>query len=180
MPTRLGARMGPEQSDGGTGVSAPTPFRGGRYECLVAGTPVWTNAGAVAVEKIRPGDMVLSQNPETGELGYKPVLRTTIRAAGPLVKIRADEAAIRCSGGHPFWVSGSGWVKAREMKAGMPLHAIEGTLQVYSVEPEDNAKTYNLIVADFHTYFAGRAMVLSHDNTIRQPTDAIVPGLVKR
>ncbi len=149
-------------------------------DCLVAGTPVWTNTGSVAIEKIRPGDLVLSQDPETGELAYKPVLRTTTRSPGPLVKIRADEATIRCSGGHPFWISGAGWVKAREIKPGTPLHAVEGTLQVFSVKTEGNERTYNLIVADFHTYFAGEAMVLSHDNTIRQPTDAIVPGLVKR
>jgi len=171
---------GPEQSDSNTRVSRPRPSRRGRYECLVGGTPVWTNTGPVAIEKIQPGDMVLSQDPETGELAYKPVLRTTIRAAGPLVKIRADEATIRCSGGHPFWVAGKGWVKAREMELGMPLHAVEGTLQVFSVEQEGNEKTYNLIVADFHTYFATGAMILSHDNTIRQPTDAIVQGLLER
>jgi len=151
-----------------------------RSECLVAGTPVWTNTGAVAIERIQAGDMVLSQDPETGELAYKPVLRTTIRRAGPLVRIRADEATIRCSGGHPFWVSGTGWVKAREMKLGMPLHAVEGTLQVFSVEQEGNETTYNLIVADFHSYFATDAMILSHDNTIREPTDAIVPGLLRQ
>jgi hypothetical protein len=34
------------------------------------------------------------------------------------------------------------------------------------------------VVADFHTYFVGEAKILSHDNTIRQPTNAVVPGLV--
>ena len=37
--------------------------------------------------------------------------------------------------------------------------------------------TYNLIVADFHTYFVGEGKILSHDNTIREPTVALVPGL---
>ena len=60
----------------------------------MAGTPVWTNGGFVAVEKIRTGDMVLAQNPETGELAYKPVLRTTTRAAAPLVRIRADDGLL--------------------------------------------------------------------------------------
>ena len=31
--------------------------------------------------------------------------------------------------------------------------------------------TYNLIVADFHTYFVGNSRLLSHDNTICVPTD---------
>jgi hypothetical protein len=159
---------------------SPASLSRARYECLVAGTSVWTDAGPVPIERILPGDRVLAQDAETGELAYKPVLRTTIRAKGPLVKIRADEATIRSSGGHPFWVSGRGWVKARDLLPGMPLHAVDGTLQVYSVEDGGAEQTYNLIVADFHTYFASEAMVLSHDNTIRQPTNAIVPGLAGR
>ncbi|GAF79892.1 unnamed protein product, partial [marine sediment metagenome] len=32
----------------------------------------------------------------------------------------------------------------------------------------------------FHTYFVGKTKILSHDNTIREPTDALVPGLLSR
>jgi hypothetical protein len=32
-------------------------------------------------------------------------------------------------------------------------------------------------VADFHTYFVGDGRILSHDNTPRNPTNSIVPGL---
>ncbi len=39
---------------------------------------------------------------------------------------------------------------------------------------------YNLVVADFHTYFIGEAKILVHDNTIHQPTDVVVPGLAAR
>ena len=51
----------------------------GRCCCLAAGTPVWTDQGLLAIEKISVGDRVLAQDIETGELGYKPVLRTTTR-----------------------------------------------------------------------------------------------------
>jgi len=35
-------------------------------------------------------------------------------------------------------------------------------------------------VADFHTYFVGEALILSHDTTPNEPTNALVPGLVER
>jgi len=50
-----------------------------RHECFVAGTPVWTVSGPVAIEKIRVGDLVLSQALDTGELAFQPVLQTTQR-----------------------------------------------------------------------------------------------------
>ena len=48
----------------------------------------------------------------------------------------------------------------------------------FSVEQTDVvARTYNLIVADFHTYFVGYERVLSHDNTVRKAVNATPVGL---
>jgi hypothetical protein len=129
------------------------------------------------VERIRVGDRVLSRDPDTGRLDCKPVLKTTVRPPDPIVTIETAEEPIRCSGGHPFWVSGEGWAKARELHDGAHLHGVAGTLEVKSVAVGDTEETYNLVVADFHTYFVGKSKVLSHDNTIRKPTNMIVPGL---
>jgi hypothetical protein len=153
---------------------------GQRCECLVAGTKVWTLDGPMAIERIQVGDQVLSQNPHTGELAYKPVLRTTIRPAGPLLKLSTARESIRTSGGHPFWVAGRGWVKARDLKAGMALHATNNVVHLRSVENAEAERTYNLIVADFHTYFVGDDLVLSHDNTVREATSSVVPGFAPR
>jgi hypothetical protein len=150
------------------------------FECLVAGTPVWTESGPVPIEQIKIGDRVLSKEPDTGELAYKPVLRTTERDPERLVKFQLGAESIHCSGGHPFWVSGEGWVKARHLNSGMRLHAVTGTQVVDNIEQSGFEATYNLIVADFHTYFVGEAKILSHDNTIREPTLALVPGLTER
>ena len=38
---------------------------------------------------------------------------------------------------------------------------------------------HNLIVADFHTYFVGEKGILVHDITYRNPTRAVVPGLLE-
>ena len=59
----------------------------------------------------------------------------------------------------------------------MPLHTVTGTVAVDSVEPLGPGTVYNLVVADFHTYFFGEAKILSHDPTTATLTNAIVPGL---
>ncbi|MBC8352585.1 MAG: HEAT repeat domain-containing protein [Planctomycetes bacterium] len=149
-----------------------------RAECFAAGTPVWTASGMNAIEKIRVGDVVLSQDIETGELAYKPVLRTTIRPVEQLVKIRVGNESFETSSGHLFWVSGQGWSKARELSSGKSLHGIEGSVPIVAVESGAEAQTYNLVVADFNTYVVGAGKILSHDVTDRRPTRTIVPGFL--
>ncbi len=149
-------------------------------DCLATGTPIWTDRGPVAVEEIVEGDMVLAQHADTGELAYKPVLRTTERPAAPVVRVTVAGQTIEASGGHRFWVAGEGWVHARRMKAGSRLYGVGETCEVEAVGPGAALPTYNLIVADFHTYFVGPGRVMSHDNTIVSPTDAVLPGLRQR
>jgi hypothetical protein len=158
-------------------VATAIPTGGGTHDCLAAGTPVWTALGEVPIEKIRPGDLVLSRDVETGELAYKPVLRTTVRPTSPLVKIQAGKESFETSGGHLFWVSGEGWKRSRQLETGMVLHTASGPVRVTYVGEGANAPTYNLVVADFNTYFVGKQKLLSHDNTVRQPTSTVVPGL---
>jgi hypothetical protein len=142
---------------------------------------VWTSAGTVPIEDIRIGDLVLSQNPETGELAFKPVLQTSVRPSEQLVRIAVisrQEEFLEGSGGHPLWVSGDAWVLLRQIQSGAILHGIDGPAQVSFAEEGSVAETHNLVVDDFHTYVVGEAKVLCHDNTPRQPTSALVPGLL--
>lgn len=146
-------------------------------ECLAAGTPVWTDRGPVAIEQIQVGDTVLAQHADTGELAFKPVLRTTSRVPKKMVEIATENETIEASGGHRFWVTGNGWDRARVLQAGCRLFGLLESEEVRSVRVVDPKPTYNLIVADFHTYFVGKARILSHDNTIPAATGAVVPGL---
>lgn len=166
-------------SGGGGAIQTPSSQR---YECLVAGTPIWTSGGPIAVEKLQPGDQVLAQNLETGELSYQGVQSTTTRPAGPVYRLDLGDDTIRASGGHPFWVVGKGWVLTRKLEAGMKLHTPCGAVELHGVEFEEDAKevTYNLIAGESRSYFVGASKVLSHDNTIRRPTSALVPGLVEK
>jgi hypothetical protein len=165
-------------------VAAKASTSGGtqsqRGDCLAAGTLVSAESGPMAVEDIEVGDRIFCCDPETGSLALKPVLRKTVRPEGSLLKIRAGDDEFESSGGHVFWVAGRGWVKARDLCEGMQLHTIHGTVPVQGVEPGTSQKTFSLVAADFHTFFAGKEMILTHDNTIRPPTDRIVPGLADK
>ena len=168
---RAGSAGGGSQ---GSGSSGPPRRRG---DCLAAGTLVWTWQGKQAIETIQIGDMVLSQDPDTGELTYKAVVRTTVRPVGETVKVHYGQHHLETSGGHLFWVSGDGWIKSRQLKSGMQLHTMNGVVPVQFLEPGRKIKTYNLIVDGHHTYFVGAGRVLSHDNSVHQSTNAVVPGL---
>jgi hypothetical protein len=173
-----GSQSGPQNFTFRIGRPQSTiPFGGFSGECLVAGTLVWTARGPTAVEEVQRGDLVLSQDVETGELAFKPVLRTTTRPVGKTVTFTAGPETFACSGGHVFWVSGEGWRKASELESGMLLHTSGGPTPIVSLEEGNDAATYNLIVADFATYFIGQQKILSHDFTPRQATSALVPGL---
>jgi hypothetical protein len=145
--------------------------------CFVAGTPVWTSTGSMPIEQIAVGESVLAQDPETGELAYKPVLATTVRPRSTTIEIVAARTRIRATRGHPFWVDGIGWQMAKELKAGQLLHTPHGAVKIDSAEANGFDVCYNLVVADFNSYFVGTDQVLVHDNNLRQVTAATVPGL---
>jgi hypothetical protein len=157
------------------------------HSCFAPGTKVWTMTGRQPIEAIKIGDRVLAQDVESGELAYKPVLAVTVRSAGSWMKIclgtHAEELTTTPS--HPFWVAGEGWRMTKQLEAGNRVDSLAGGVPVESVETlkadtSSPAFAYNLIVADFNSYFVGDQGILVHDNTPRMPTAAILPGLAKR
>ena len=153
--------------------------------CFAPGTMVWTLTGRRAIEKITIGDRVLAQDVESGEVAYQPVLAVTVRQPGPRMKIRLGDESVIATPSHPFWVLGAGWRMTKQLAVGDRIHTPSGGVAVESIEklapdPTSAGMAYNLIVADFQSYFVGQQGLLVHDNTPRRPTAAVVPGLVQR
>ncbi len=144
--------------------------------CFVAGTPVWTQSGPQPIEQIGVGEMVLSQNPITGQLDYRPVVGTTIRPPSPVVELSLEGETIVATRGHRFWVAGHGWRMAKFLSAGNTLFGGKGSVDLGSVAETEDQPAYNLVVGEFHTYFVGHSRLLVHDNNCPQPTTATVPG----
>ena len=159
--------------------------------CFIAGTKVLTDSGQKNIEDIEVGDQVLAYDEETGVTAYKPVLhlfRNTTKE-WCTVSIRGAEGElyeITSTPGHKYFVPGNRvrkdsrapehasyaglsekWVSACDLKHGDKVLLSDGTLcEVEGVsckklsEPET---TYNLEVADFHTYYVSDACVLVHN-----------------
>ncbi len=146
-------------------------------ECFLPGTPVWTETGPEPIERIAVGDRVLAQDADTGELAYKLVLQTTVRPDAGTVRVGIDDEEIYATNGHPFWVAGEGWKMARRLEPGMRLHTATGSREITHVEEGPTWQAHNLLVADFPCFFVGNAKILVHDNSVRQPTASVVPGV---
>jgi hypothetical protein len=152
----------------------------GTMSCFAEGTPVWTKSGPVAIELIHIGDMVLCQNPQTGELAYRPVIETTLRPPSPTVNLTVNDETITATLGHRFWINGRGWEMARLLKSDMPLHSLDGRVELSAAEPckpGEEIEAYNLGVDEFHTYVVGKSRLLVHDNSCPRPTIAAIPGM---
>ncbi|WP_231691058.1 polymorphic toxin-type HINT domain-containing protein [Aureliella helgolandensis] len=147
-------------------------------ECLVRGTLVQTDRGLRAIDTLKAGDMVLSQDVVSGELAFKPVLQTTIRPPKSTLRIVTESGEIQATDGHRWWVAGKGWLMTRQLQPEMLLHTASATVRIKEViaDPKEQ-EAYNLVVADFNTYFVGEERVLSFDNSTPEPTLLAVPGL---
>ena len=166
-PSIVGQTPLPPTGSGGPPTSGSPPRT--RHECLAGGTPVWTDQGPVAVDRVKMGDLVLALNTKSGELAYKLVLRITVRPPEKLYCIEFEKEVLRASAGHPFWVAGKGWTIARDLEPKMVLTGNPEPLIIKQVSEEEKpVKSFNLVVDGFHTYFAGSAPVLSHDNSVRE------------
>ena len=78
---------------------------------------------------------------------------------------------------HRFWSSTSGWTRARDLVSQTLLHTVTGNTPVWSVKPAPAAKTYNLVVDGFHTYFVGKTGILCQDLRSSNGANFVVPGL---
>ncbi len=145
--------------------------------CFPAGTPVRTMDGDRAIETLRVGDQVLSQDTNTGALGFQPILVVHRNGRGTIIRLRFDNGeALRASIYHRFWRAGQGWAMARDLKPGNVVRTLDGLTRVLSVARDDDAALFNLDVDESQTFFVGQHGYLVHDNrlpdTKAKPFDA--------
>ena len=146
-----------------------SPTIGTQGECLVAGTPIWTDRGPLPVESLKIGDRVLCQDINLQKLEYQIVLLPTVRPPTPTFRIQLDGELITASGGHLFWVTGLGWTKVRDLTTEMTLSTAGGNAaRIQRIESGETVPLFNLIVDQQANYFVGANKVLSHDSTIQE------------
>ena len=160
------ARMDQGSRPNAAGASDAAPLGD---QCFVAGTPIATPSGPVAIETIRPGQAVLTRDLEAGRLITATVLGCTASEAARILELEVAGAAIRCTAGHPFWIPGSGWATAGDLLPGTPLLTADGSEVVVSaLRPvAGGATVYNMEVSGLHTYLVSAAQVLVHNKAMR-------------
>ncbi|MER7832173.1 polymorphic toxin-type HINT domain-containing protein [Streptomyces sp. NPDC095602] len=163
-----------EAYSGRTGFRGPQRIPPG-CKCFLAGTDVLMADGTTKdIEDIQLGDEVAAADPVTGEAGA--------RSVSALISTESDkhfnELTIVTSEGtekltatheHPFWSPSEGeWLEAGKLRTGMTLLTDSGQTVILAGNRSftQQARTYNLTVADLHTYYvlAGETPVLVHNS----------------
>ncbi|MEV4533980.1 polymorphic toxin-type HINT domain-containing protein [Asanoa sp. NPDC049518] len=141
---------------------------------FVAGTRVLLADGTTeAIERVEPGDAVLTTDPESGRTEEHQVThRIRTDTDKEYVDIAVDSSAgrdtITATAHHPFWSANQKrWVEAGDLKPGELLRTSAGTyVQVGAVRAYHGQRvTYNLSVDGIPTYYvlAGDTAVLVHN-----------------
>ena len=116
---------------------------------------------------IEVGDRVLAYDEETGGQAYKPVVRLFRNQTKEWYHVFIGGEEIGCTGEHPFYVEGKGFIPAKELKSGDKCLLSTGEdviIEKVEVEKLTEAETtYNFEVADFHTYYVTEKDVLVHN-----------------
>ncbi|WP_448659154.1 polymorphic toxin-type HINT domain-containing protein [Sphingomonas sp. CJ99] len=143
-------------------------------KCFEAGTMVSTPGGLVAIESIKVGDLVLSKNEHTGEMGWKAVtalIRPDPKPLYAVSMVNPDGAPVvfHATDDHPWKVEGRGWIETRDLHTGDRIDTADGhDVVLKMVSATDRVeRTYNLEVADWHTYFVGNDKVWVHNECLK-------------
>lgn len=148
--------------------------------CFAAGTPVLMSDGSSKpIEKIRVGDEVLTLETENGQ-NLKPAIVQGISrhlVEGYLI----INDAMKVTPEHKIFLNGQ-WAYAAQAKVGDVLRDSSGQPQmIYSVREQKlkNALVYNIVVGDYHTYFAGGYFVHNAEKGASPRTDFADVALYK-
>ncbi|MEO8585038.1 MAG: polymorphic toxin-type HINT domain-containing protein [Acidobacteriota bacterium] len=133
--------------------------------CFAAGTLVATEQGEKPIEAIEPGDRVVAYDPATATTAFDEVQAGFLRLADRSVVVTVAGEQIQTTEEHPFFVVGKDWVRAEQLQAGDRLLTITGKwLPVERIDiRETPMAVFNLMVAEAHTYYAGKSQVLVHN-----------------
>ncbi|MFJ8310312.1 MULTISPECIES: polymorphic toxin-type HINT domain-containing protein [unclassified Streptomyces] len=157
-------------SEAGEGKTA-----GSLGNCFLAGTQVlMADKSTKNIEQIKVGEEVLATDPTTGRASRNKVTALIVTEGDKhlnelTITTKDGPKKLTATSQHPFWVPAEQrWVLAADLKPGTALLTDQGatvTLQANRAFSK-RTRTYNLTVADVHTYYvlAGATPVLVHNS----------------
>jgi hypothetical protein len=151
--------------------------------CFSSDTPVMTASGPQPISELRPGDLVLSKDEQTGETALRSIVSVFVTPERPLMALTIQTESgqtetLRLTDSHPMYAKGKGFVAARELLSGDELVNSAGAplIVVGSESLFERDTVYNLEVEGFHTYFAGRQGVWAHNMCGEQSPENVPPA----
>jgi RHS repeat-associated protein len=119
------------------------------------------------ISKVKSGDMVLAQDPETGEIGARKVTDAWVHD-DDLVRLEIDGDIVRTTEDHPFWSdTDKQWQRADQLDSGDLVLTADGRRVKVGVllSSAGRGSAYNLTVEGLHTYHVlfGDDAVLVHN-----------------
>jgi hypothetical protein len=135
--------------------------------CFPAGTLVITKNGKLPIESLSIEMNVQAFDEFLQFTLDKPITALHRNRTVRLVEIITENETLSATTRHRFWVEDKKqWIAARYLESGMMLRTITGEItkvkDIYIREVEEQ-DTYNLTVADCHTYFVGNTGILVHN-----------------
>lgn len=116
---------------------------------------------------MKVGNKVYSYNEQTNLYAYNPITQINESTANTIYQLQINNEIIECTGSHPF-LSTNGWKSADSLNPGDLLLTNEQNAAVLSklsqTTHEDAVPTYNLCVANSHTYMVGHSNLIVHNN----------------
>lgn len=137
-----------------------------KIPCFVPGTLVRLASGWLPIEQIAPGHLVLSADELIRDPEEQPVVATSNSRTIRIVRIKIGTEEIATTRNHRFLLERSGWLAASTLRASDRLEtASRKPVEIVSIRNEvvDELPTYNLEIANYHTYFVGHASVMVHN-----------------
>ena len=128
--------------------------------CFAAGTLVVTTTGLVPIESLTLRTIVPTFDESSQTTRHKPITALLRNKCTRLVDITVGNKTIHSTMRHRFWVENKKqWIQAQYLEPGMFLRTVAcqmREIQAIVVQEVPEQESYNLSIADCHTYFVGR------------------------
>jgi hypothetical protein len=131
--------------------------------CFPAGTLVTTASGAMPIDQLAVGDVVIGVDQE-GILVPRHVTTVFTHPNNVTLDLVTDASTIRTTFVHPMWMGGDVYRRAGDLKPGdRIMRCIDGVMESSTVIALKHSRSietvYNIEVEDTHTYIANGYVV---------------------
>lgn len=131
-----------------------------------ASTPVRLAGGRFAsISNVRIAERVASASPgQDGRIVSRRVIATYEHSSSRLYSLRFGTERLVSTGGHRFWAVGRGWVHVSDLRSGMRLRTLSGSVRLRSIRRLHRKQiVYDITVSGTHRFFVGRTALLAHN-----------------